>query len=279
MSLPLAVEGEARVAGSWCPGTDHLCPLFPQDPCLSALLLDKLPAPGALPACRPEAERRCDVCATHLNQLTREALRLLQVPASREDPDTFHGDPGLVPSSPGAVTGPRDVPVPAGLSGRQPGRTGLDKRKGLAWPSGPSVQVSVAPAGLGGALSTVTIQAQQCLEGMWSVSRVNSFLPPSCLVSPLGRVGCRPPGTTRQGSGQLGQTWVPSWGFLSTSQHGPRSLGSVASLESKGHAHGGRPSQVCRQSHSGQGPPVSLGVLHRTAPVCMAGGGVGHSCF
>ncbi|MBV99698.1 Kinesin-like protein KIF26A, partial [Eschrichtius robustus] len=46
------------------------------------------------------------------------------------------------------------------------------------------VQVSVAPAGLGGALSTVTIQAQQCLEGMWSVSRVNSFLPPTCLGSP-----------------------------------------------------------------------------------------------
>ncbi|EPY78553.1 hypothetical protein CB1_001049009, partial [Camelus ferus] len=51
-------------------------------------------------------------------------------------------------------------------------------------PARGSVQVSVAPAGLGGALSTVTIQAQQCLDGMWSVSRVNSFLPPSCLGSP-----------------------------------------------------------------------------------------------
>lgn len=179
--------------------SDHLCPLFPQDPCLSALLLDKLPVPGALPACRPEAERRCDVCATHLNQLTLEALRLLQAPASCEDLDNPHGGPGVAPPSPGAMTSSRDVPVPVGLAGRQPGRAGPDRRKGLAWPSGPSVQVSVAPAGLGGALSTVTIQAQQCLEGMWSVSRVNSFLPPSCLVSALGGVGCWPPGTSGKG--------------------------------------------------------------------------------
>ncbi|ELK01252.1 Kinesin-like protein KIF26A, partial [Pteropus alecto] len=153
-----------------------------RDPCLSALLPDKLPAPGVLPVCRPEVERHCDVCATHLTQLTREALRLLQAPASLEDLDTLPGGPGLMPPSPGAMTGPRDAPVPAGLAARQPGHAGPDRRKGLAWPSGPSVQVSVAPAGLGGALSTVTIQAQQCLEGMWSVSRVNSFLPPSCLA-------------------------------------------------------------------------------------------------
>ncbi|XP_054571399.1 kinesin-like protein KIF26A [Eptesicus fuscus] len=146
-----------------------------RDPCLSALLLDKLPVPGALPSCHPEAERRCAVCATHLNQLTREALRLLQAPAGREDLDAPHGGPG-------PMTGPRDGPAVAGPAGRPPGRGAPDRRKGLAWPAGPSVQVSVAPAGLGGALSTVTIQAQQCLEGVWSVSRVNSLLPPSCLA-------------------------------------------------------------------------------------------------
>ncbi|XP_023378120.1 kinesin-like protein KIF26A [Pteropus vampyrus] len=162
--------------------TSHLLRRRAKDPCLSALLPDKLPAPGVLPVCRPEVERHCDVCATHLTQLTREALRLLQAPASLEDLDTLPGGPGLMPPSPGAMTGPRDAPVPAGLAARQPGHAGPDRRKGLAWPSGPSVQVSVAPAGLGGALSTVTIQAQQCLEGMWSVSRVNSFLPPSCLA-------------------------------------------------------------------------------------------------
>lgn len=153
-------------------------PCCPQDPCLSTLLLDKLPASGVQPTCRPDAESRCDVCTTHLHQLTREALHLLQTPANHEDPDASRG--GLVAPS------PRDPPGPVGLTGRQ-APVGPDRRKATAWPPGPSVQVSVAPAGLGGALSTVTIQAQQCLEGVWSLSRVNSFLPPTCLVSVLGR--------------------------------------------------------------------------------------------
>ncbi|XP_042117169.1 kinesin-like protein KIF26A isoform X1 [Peromyscus maniculatus bairdii] len=182
-----AEQGHSAGGGGWCrhchtklvelkrqawklvsgPGT----PL--RDPCLSTLLLDKLPASGVQPACRPDTENRCDVCTTHLHQLTREALRLLQTPASHEDPDASRG--GLVAPS------PRDPPGPVGLTGRQP-PVGPDRRKATAWPAGPSVQVSVAPAGLGGALSTVTIQAQQCLEGVWSLSRVNSFLPPTCLA-------------------------------------------------------------------------------------------------
>uniref|UniRef100_A0A8D1HE60 Kinesin motor domain-containing protein n=1 Tax=Sus scrofa TaxID=9823 RepID=A0A8D1HE60_PIG len=215
-----AEQGHSAGGGGWCrhchtklaelkrqawklvsgPGT----PL--RDPCLSALLLDKLPA------CRPEAERRCDVCATRLNQLSPEALRLLQAPASREDPDAPRGGPGLTPPSTGtgAATSQRDVPAPAG---RQPSRAGPDRRKGLAWPSGPSVQVSVAPAGLGGALSTVTIQAQQCLEGMWSVSRVNSFLPPSCLAE-AAVAAVAVADTVRDGPPSVGpdgmlKTWAP----------------------------------------------------------------------
>ncbi|XP_003463187.3 kinesin-like protein KIF26A isoform X2 [Cavia porcellus] len=183
-----AEQGHSAGGGGWCrhchtklvelkrqawklvsgPGT----PL--RDSCLSALLLDKLPVPGVLPACRPEAESSCDACTTHLHQLTREALSLLQTPASHEDPDVPRG--GLPPPSPGAMTSPREAPT-----GRQP-PTPPDRRKGLAWQAGPSVQVSVAPAGLGGALSTVTIQAQPCLEGMWNVSRASTFLPPTCLA-------------------------------------------------------------------------------------------------
>ncbi|CAK6431719.1 unnamed protein product [Pipistrellus nathusii] len=146
-----------------------------RDPCLSALLLDKPPVPGAPPSCPPEAERHCTVCSAHLHPLTREALRLLPAPAGREDPDAPHGGPG-------PMTGPSDGPAAVGPARRPPGRGGPCRRKEPAWAAGPSVQVSVAPAGLGGALSTVTIQAQQCLEGVWSVSRVNSILPPSCLA-------------------------------------------------------------------------------------------------
>lgn len=102
-----------------------------RDPCLSTLLLDKLPASGVQPACRPDTESRCDVCTTHLHQLTREALRLLQTPASHEDPNASRG--GLAaPSS-------RDPPGPVGLMGRQP-PVGPDRRKATAWPPGPSVQ-------------------------------------------------------------------------------------------------------------------------------------------
>nr|XP_058146965.1 LOW QUALITY PROTEIN: kinesin-like protein KIF26A [Dasypus novemcinctus] len=137
-----------------------------RDPRLPALLLDQLPVPAALPECHPEAVRRCDVCAARLSRLAREALQLRQAPASREEPDVPH-------AAPGAMAGPRDA------AARQPAP---DRRRGPAWPPGPSVQVSVAPAGLGGALSTVTIQAQQCLEGVWSVSRVDRLLPPACLA-------------------------------------------------------------------------------------------------
>ncbi|XP_007942773.1 kinesin-like protein KIF26A [Orycteropus afer afer] len=184
-----AEQGHPASGGGWCrhchtklaelkrqawklvtgPGT----PL--RDPRLSALLLERLPAPGTLPACCPEAERHCEVCAAHLNQLPWDALQLLQAPARREDPDTLRGGPS-------GRTSPRDAMGPAGPAGRPPGRAGPDRRKGPGWPPGPSVQVSVSPAGPGGALSTVTIQAQQCLEGMWSVSGVNSALPPTCLA-------------------------------------------------------------------------------------------------
>ncbi|XP_006839554.1 PREDICTED: kinesin-like protein KIF26A [Chrysochloris asiatica] len=146
-----------------------------RDPRLSALLLETLPGPGPLLPCCPEAERHCDVCTTHLNQLTRDALQLPQGPAHQEEPDTPRGGPA-------GMTSPRDVPGPVGPAGRTAGRAGPDRRKAPAWPPGPSVQVSVSPAGPGGTLSTVTIQAQQCLEGMWSVSGVNSFLPPTCLA-------------------------------------------------------------------------------------------------
>ncbi|XP_038601908.1 kinesin-like protein KIF26A [Tachyglossus aculeatus] len=146
------------------PGTPLL------DPRLSALILDKVHMAGALQETRPEGETRCDVCAAHLNQLKQEAIRTIQGPS---------------PGGPGSRTA-RAPALPSGQAGRL--LTGPERHKGGTWAAGPgafpgpSVQVTVGTGGLGDALSSVTIQAQQYLEGMWSLSRSNGFLPAACLA-------------------------------------------------------------------------------------------------
>lgn len=175
-----------------------LSPLL-QDPRLSALIFDKLQVPDYLQKNRNEGESRCETCATHLNQLKQEAIQMMHTLTQTSYPEM----PDLPPGA-GAVTSvvprmvtvssQRDLPLIAGQVGRQPGKSpnlfsGAERKKGLGWSQGTtgfpnsSVQVTVAPSGLSGALSSVTIQAQQYLEGMWSISRVNSFLPQACLVS------------------------------------------------------------------------------------------------
>uniref|UniRef100_A0A8C3SIB8 Kinesin family member 26A n=1 Tax=Chelydra serpentina TaxID=8475 RepID=A0A8C3SIB8_CHESE len=168
------------------------------DPRLSALIFDKLQVPDYLQKNRNEGESRCEICATHLNQLKQEAIQMIHT----LNQASYQEVPGL-PQSSGAVTSvsprmvtvssQRDLPLVAGQVGRQSGKStnlfsGTERKKGLGWPQGTSsfpnssVQVTVAPSGLSGALSSVTIQAQQYLEGMWSISRVNSFLPQACLA-------------------------------------------------------------------------------------------------
>ncbi|XP_044515848.1 kinesin-like protein KIF26A [Gracilinanus agilis] len=165
------------------------------DPRISALILDRLQVPEYLQRNRLEGESRCDVCATHLNQLKQEAIQMVQVSSCHEKPDHPHGPGALARlasqnlATHCSLSG--DLPLASGQVGKQQASLfpGAERKKALAWPPGSagfpnsSVQVTVAPTGLGGALSSVTIQAQQYLEGMWSISRVNSFLPPACLVS------------------------------------------------------------------------------------------------
>ncbi|XP_063803505.1 kinesin-like protein KIF26A isoform X2 [Pseudophryne corroboree] len=163
----------------------------------SALIFDKLQVPDYLQKSRNDGENRCDVCATHLNQLKQEAVQMIQTINQAGRPDILDRPQGSVPM---ATVNPRFSPqnlvtvssqkellMITGQVGRQFGKptnilSGTERKKGIGWPQGQgaSVQVTVGPSGLGGALSSVTIQAQQYLEGMWSVSRVNSFLPPAC---------------------------------------------------------------------------------------------------
>lgn len=177
---------------------------FFQNAQFSALIFDKLQVPDYLQKSRNEGESRCDVCATHLNQLKQEAVQMIQTINQAGCPDILDRPQTSVPvatviprlSSQNAVTvsSPKELLMIAGQVGRQSGKStnifsGTERRKGLGWPHGQgsfpssSVQVTVGSSGIGGALSSVTIQAQQYLEGMWSISRVNSFLPPSSQVS------------------------------------------------------------------------------------------------
>ncbi|NXA39388.1 KI26A protein, partial [Eudromia elegans] len=173
------------------------------DPRLSALIFDKLQVPDYLQKNRNEGESRCETCATHLNQLKQEALQMVHALSQAGHPEA--PEPGaaavtsMVPCMV-AVSSQRDLPLVAGPAGRQPGKPpnlfpGTERKKGLGWPQGAggfpnsSVQVTVAPSGLSSALSSVTIQAQQYLEGMWSISRVNSFLPQACLAEPAPEGG------------------------------------------------------------------------------------------
>lgn len=155
--------------------------------------------PDYLQKNRNEGESRCETCATHLNQLKQEAIQMMHTLSQAsypEMPDLPPGATAVTSMVPRVVTvsSQRDLPLITGQVGRQPGKSpnlfsGAERKKGLGWSQGTggfpnsSVQVTVAPSGLSGALSSVTIQAQQYLEGMWSISRVNSFLPQACLVS------------------------------------------------------------------------------------------------
>ncbi|XP_068803747.1 kinesin-like protein KIF26A [Struthio camelus] len=182
----------ARLAAAGCP--PHALP----DPRFSALIFDKLQVPDYLQKNRNEGESRCETCATHLNQLKQEAIQMIHTLSQASHPEMPDLPPGaaavtsMVPRMV-TVSSQRDLPLIAGPVGRQSGKSpnlfsGAERKKGLGWPQGAgsfpnsSVQVTVAPSGLSSALSSVTIQAQQYLEGMWSISRVNSFLPQACLA-------------------------------------------------------------------------------------------------
>ncbi|XP_078239959.1 kinesin-like protein KIF26A isoform X3 [Pogona vitticeps] len=185
-------------------------PLALPDPRLSALIFDKLQVPEYLQKPRSEGESRCDVCAAHLNQLKQEAIQVVQglnQASCQEGADPSQSAvtmatilPRLASQNVVTVSSQRDLSLVPGQGGRSSAKTaslfsGAERKKGLGWPQGPggfpnsSVQVTVSPSGLSGALSSVTIQAQQYLEGMWSISRVNSFLPQACLEATMGECG------------------------------------------------------------------------------------------
>ncbi|XP_034433267.1 kinesin-like protein KIF26A isoform X2 [Hippoglossus hippoglossus] len=154
-----------------------------KDPGYATFLLEQLQTPGSHDA----GVSCCQVCSTPLHQLRQEALQTLRAPVLAFSPDmaalptaSFLPQPSRLPMSSSSVRAKQlskgqtitHSVLPLGERRRVPGWS-----QSPSTSSGPSVQVTVAGGQITGSLNTVTIQAQQYLEGMWSISRVNNFLP------------------------------------------------------------------------------------------------------
>ncbi|XP_041809782.1 kinesin-like protein KIF26A isoform X1 [Chelmon rostratus] len=156
-----------------------------KDPGYATFLFEQLQTPGSHEA----GVSCCQVCSTPLHQLRQEALQTLHAPILAFSSDmaalpttSFLPQPARFTVSSSSVHAKqlsKGQPVahsvlPLGERHRVPGWS-----QSSSVSSGPktSVQVTVAGGQLSGSLSSVTIQAQQYLEGMWSISRVNNFLP------------------------------------------------------------------------------------------------------
>ncbi|XP_067844725.1 kinesin-like protein KIF26B [Heptranchias perlo] len=195
-----------------------------KDPAFSALIHDKLQVPNTTRKAWNERDNRCDICATHLNQLKQEAIQMVQ---TLEQYDASPGSPPLLPPPPlsnlpslvgsrniGSLQAPRDWAfVPAAytatttttttyagfLANKQAGKPntlglvgGVEKKSGP--PGHPlakaGLQLATSPNN-GNILSSVAIQAHQYLEGTWSVSRTNGVTLYPYPISQLMSENCR----------------------------------------------------------------------------------------
>ncbi|XP_038671452.1 LOW QUALITY PROTEIN: kinesin-like protein KIF26B [Scyliorhinus canicula] len=193
-----------------------------KDPAFSALIHDKLQVPNTTRKAWNERDNRCDICATHLNQLKQEAIQMVQTleqAATLEQYDPLPGSPPPLSNIPSLV-GSRNIGnlqaardwafVPAAyaattttyagfLTNKHPGKpnslgiVGGAEKKGA--PSGHAVtkaglQMATSPSN-GNILSSVAIQAHQYLEGTWSVSRTNGVTLYPYPISQLMSESCR----------------------------------------------------------------------------------------
>ncbi|XP_035242594.1 kinesin-like protein KIF26A isoform X2 [Anguilla anguilla] len=168
-----------------------------KDPGFAAFLFDKLQVPEYPPRGRHEGGGQCEVCSTPLHQLRQQALQMI-LAVAKDMPDLPPSAlSGLPPRAAGrgvvTLSSSRDWALPAGKQPPKPHTilSAGERRRGLGWQQGASagpkssVQVTVGTGPLTSTLGSVTIQAQQYLEGMWSISRVNNFLPQPCLTQGL----------------------------------------------------------------------------------------------
>uniref|UniRef100_A0A5F9DA04 Kinesin family member 26B n=1 Tax=Oryctolagus cuniculus TaxID=9986 RepID=A0A5F9DA04_RABIT len=212
-------RAQVRAQDPWQPSracgiADHL------DPAFSAVIHDKLQVPNTIRKAWNDRDNRCDICATHLNQLKQEAIQMvltLEQAAGSDHYDASPGSPPPLSNIPslvgsrhvGGLQQPRDwafVPAPyatsnyTGFANKHSSKpnslgvsNGAEKKSGSpAHQAKVSLQMATSPSN-GNILNSVAIQAHQYLDGSWSLSRTNGVtLYPyqiSQLMSEAGREG------------------------------------------------------------------------------------------
>ncbi|NXP50113.1 KI26B protein, partial [Heliornis fulica] len=172
------------------------------DPGFSSVIHDKLQVPNTIRKAWNEKDNRCDVCATHLNQLKQEAIQMvltLEQAANSEHYDASPGSPPPLSNIPTLVSPrhmgtlqPRDwayMPAPYATSNytgfvanKHSGKpnslgivNGVEKKNGSPGHQAKvSFQMATSPSN-GNVLNSVAIQAHQYLDGTWSLSRTNGI--------------------------------------------------------------------------------------------------------
>ncbi|KAK3563635.1 hypothetical protein QTP86_031873, partial [Hemibagrus guttatus] len=231
-ALALTEPTSLQTADSYARSTKRLVSSDALDPGFATFLFDQLQVPD-WPVQGGHETSRCPVCATSVQQLRQQALQALQdlcpgtelatVPALPSK--TFPGQPTRVTTH-GMLTlssRPPASKIPHPAHSMLPV---AEQRRGVGWASNtkPSVQVTVGGNALSGTLSSVTIQAQQYLEGMWSISRVNNFLPqPSPTHGPV---------VEADQPAQLSDTTATSVSINTSRQRSPVQFGPAVTLSS-----------------------------------------------
>ncbi|KAM6323788.1 kinesin-like protein KIF26B [Aegotheles albertisi] len=175
-------------------------PVGSKDPGFSSVIHDKLQVPNTIRKAWNEKDNRCDVCATHLNQLKQEAIQMvltLEQAANSEHYDASPGSPPPLSNVPTLVSPrhmgslqPRDwayMPAPYATSNytgfvatKHSGKpnslgivNGVEKKNGSPGHQAKvSFQMATSPSN-GNVLNSVAIQAHQYLDGTWSLSRTD----------------------------------------------------------------------------------------------------------
>ncbi|XP_075453194.1 kinesin-like protein KIF26B isoform X2 [Ascaphus truei] len=192
-----------------------------KDPSLTTVIHDKLQVPNTIRKAWNERDNRCDICATHLNQLKQEAIQM--VTSLEQSANVEHYDAASPGSPPGhsnipTLVGPRHMgslqprdwvympnpyttsSYPGFVANKHAGKpnslglaNGQDKKNGSpSHQAKVSLQMATSPCN-GNILNSVAIQAHQYLDGTWSLSRTNGVtLYPyqiSQLMTETGREG------------------------------------------------------------------------------------------